>query len=253
MSSSSAIKVKLFGIGEDTWPCLENLWDFYSKKGIKTVFVSIGASGTAAADLEIAETLGCPVHLFDVREETEKKWESVKQILKDRKRPEGAEEFTEKVDTKWVLPKNIRFNRTMPSFVEGTVKVGENSYSVSTWDACVEKAVATMNLGDEKRIDICKIVLGESLEKSLVYSLMDSAYRPGILLVEWSTMPDENLQTTLCAGHLQTCGYTLLAKRANRFFYVYNDRCMYEICSWETNKVENPMVAELSKLLSPSK
>ncbi len=87
----------------------------------------------------------------------------------------------------------------------------------------------------------------------MIYSLLDSPFRPGILLVEWSAMPDDDLQTTLCAGHLQNCGYTLLAKKLNRFFYIYNDRCMYEICSWETNKVENPMVAELSKVLSPSK
>ncbi len=251
--SSSAIKVKLFGADSDTWPCLENLWDFYSKKGIKTVFLSIGVTAKAVADLEIAETLGCPVHIFDVREETEKKWEQVKQILKDRKRPEGADDFTEKVDTKWVLPKNIRFNRTMPSFREGTVKIADTSYPLSTWSACVDTATTSMNLGEEKRIDICKIALGEGLEKSMIYSLLDSPFRPGILLVEWSTMPDDDLQTTLCAGHLQNCGYALLANKLNRFFYIYNDRCMYEICSWETNKVENPMVAELSKVLSPSK
>lgn len=250
---SQVVKVKLFGVGEDTWPCLENLWDFYSKKGIKTVFLSVGATQNAGADLEIAETLGCPVHIFDVREETEKNWNEVKQILKDRKRPETASEFSEKVDTKWVLPKNIRFNKTMPFYSTGTLLVKDTSYPVTSWEACVSSALSTMNLGEERRLDICKIALGESLEKAAIYSLMDSPYRPGVLLVEWTSMPDEDLHTTLCAGHLQNCGYSLLAKRANRFFYIYNDRCMYEICSWETNKVENPMVAELSKVLSASK
>jgi hypothetical protein len=253
-STQTAIKVKLFGINSDTWPCLENLWDFYSKKGIKTVFFSIGATTTAAADLEIAETLGCPIHIWDSREKTGEDWEDVKTILKNRKREPTASAFTEKVETRWVLPKNIRFNKTMPAFTNGNITVENTLYPVSSWQSCVGTAAETMGLSsDQHRIDICKIALGQGLERSVIYSLMDSPFRPGLLLVEWTSMPDQDLHTTLCAGHLQNCGYSLLANKGNRFFYAYNDRCMYEICSWETNKVENPMVAELSKVLSLSK
>ncbi len=260
MASSSSpqqphtVKVRLFGVGQDTWPCLENLWDFYNKKGIKTVFLSVGSTISAGADLEIAETLGCPVHILDSREETEKNWEEAKAILKNRKREETASAFTEKVETRWVLPKNIRYTKTMPSFCNGSISVEGASYPVSTWQSCVATAATSMALSEEQhRIDICKIALGEGLERNSIYSLMDSPFRPGLLLVEWTNMPDEDLQTTLCAGHLQTCGYSLLAKHRNRFFYMYNDRCMYEICSWETNKVENPMISELTKVLSQSK
>lgn len=251
---NQTVKVKLFGVGDDMWPCLENLWDFYSKKGIKTVFFNIGATQNAGADLEIAETLGCPVHILDVRDTTEKNWEEVKQILKSRKREDTASSFTEKTDSRWVLPKNIRFQKTLPAFHSGTQIIAGTSYPVSKWEESVKTAITGMGIAeDQQRIDICKIALGEALERSIIYSLMESPYRPGILLVEWTHLPDEDLATTLCAGHLQTCGYSLMAKRGNRFFYTFNDRCMYEVCSWETNKVENPMVAELLKVVSQSK
>jgi len=59
-------------------------------------------------------------------------------------------------------------------------------------------------------------------------------------------MPDSDLQTTICAGHLQNCGYTLMAKIGHNFLYMFNSDCIYEICSWESNKYDNPIVAELT-------
>ena len=242
--ASEGVKVKLIGAGEDTWPILENLWDFYSQKGVKTVFLSVGVTNNAVADLDIAETLGCPVHLWDARSEATTAWDEVRQVLKDRKRSPDASAFTEGVDTKWVLPKNVRSYTGIPGFYTGTAEILSKSYPTISLDDCIKQCISTMKI-EEQRIDILKISLGEGMERPLLSALLNTGYRPGLILVQWSVMPDADLFTTLTAGHLQNCGYTLLANKGNRFLYMFTDRCMYEVCSWETNKVANPLIAEI--------
>jgi hypothetical protein len=235
MQGATAIKMKFIGGAADEWPMINDLWEFYSKKGIKTVFLSIGNTRAAGPDLEIAETLGCPIHVIQEGEDAAASWEEVKQILKSRKREETASSFSEGADTKWVLPKNIRYVTGIPSF--------------GTFPELVKKVITPMNLAEE-RIDILKLSLDKGAEKAFLYALLDSPYRPGLLLVKWSSLPDSDLSTTLCAGHLQNCGYTLMAIKDDKFIYFYNDRCIYEICSWETNKVDNPMISELVKAIN---
>lgn len=247
--SANQIKVKSIGLQNDNWPILDNLWNFYEKKGIKTVFFSVGSSERAFADLEIAETLGCPIHIFEVRENLIQGWNEVQQILKSRKSPDSPLPFSEKVDTKWVLPKNIRVQNVLPGSFNGTVEIASTSYPVQTWEKCIQNAISTMNL-QEQRIDILKICLGMGIERNMLFSILDTGFRPGMILVDWTETPDTNLFTTLCAGHLQNSGYTLLAKMGNRFVYFYNDRCIYELCSWEQNNIDNPLVAEIVKATS---
>jgi hypothetical protein len=234
---TQAIKTKLVGFGEDTWPVLENLWDFYSEKGVKTVFISVGSSPNAVADLDIAETLGCPVHVWNFNDAHTANWDEVRQVLKDRKRTSAANGFTEGVDTKWVLPKNVRSYIGIPGFYTAA--------STVSLDDCVKQCTDTMKMDGEKRIDILKISLVEGGERSVLAAVLDTGYRPGLIMVKWSHMPDTHLFTTLTAGHLQNCGYTLLESNADHFTYMFIDRCIYEICSWETNKTVNPLVSEI--------
>ena len=245
-AAAQAIKTKLVGLGEDKWPILENLWDFYNKKGVKTVFVSVGSTGNAVADLDIAETLGCPAHIWSSNTAN---WDEVRQVLKDRKRSAEASAFTEAVDTKWVLPKNVRSYTGIPGFYTAKTE----TFSTVSIDDCVKQCVATMKLDGEQRIDILKIALGEGMERAVISAVLDTGYRPGLLMVKWSEMPDTHLFTTITAGHLQNCGYTLLEKNGDRFTYMFVDRCMYEICSWETNKVVNPLVHEIISATSTQK
>ena len=210
------------------------------------MLASVGTTSSPLADLEIAETMGCPLHIFEVRKEKLDQWEEVKKILKERKREEGASAFTEGVDTKWVLPKNIRIYPMIPSFSTGTQEIDGTVYPTKEFVASMKDCCASMSLKEENgRVDLLKISLGNNLELQLVYSFLSAGYRPGLLMVEWTSSPDEMLNTTLAAGHLQTCGYTLIANYANRCLYFHNERCMYEICSWLSNKVDNPMVSEL--------
>lgn len=252
MSSDNKIKVKSIGLENDNWPIFENLWNLFEKKGVKTVFFSVGSSAKAMADLEIAETLGCPLHIFEVRESATKDWNEVQQILKSRKSPDSPSPFSEKVDTKWVLPKNIRMHNVLPGAFTGSIEIESVNYPMQTWEKCVQTAITSMNLPDQ-RIDILKISLGLGIEKSILYSLLDTGFRPAVVLVEWTEAPDSNLFTTLCAGHLQNSGYSLMAKYGNHFLYYFIDKCAYELCSWEQNNVENPLVAELVKAISATR
>ena len=48
--------------GVDPFPILQNVWSFFSKKGVKTVFLSIGSSVSAIPDLILSEQIGAPIH-----------------------------------------------------------------------------------------------------------------------------------------------------------------------------------------------
>lgn len=247
-AQNSKIEVKLIGSSNDKWPMIEKLWDFYAEKGVKTIFLSIGVGSSPLADLEIAETLGCPLHIYDVRESVLKGWEEVQTILKTRKALETNSPFTESVDTKWVLPKNIRVHKELPSFFSGTINLEGGTYPSKDVLSCVKECCASMNLKEEQtRIDILKITLGNQYELSILQAILTAGFRPGMFLIDWSDLPDENMSSAITAGHLQNCGYTLLAKYSTRFLYIANDRCMYDICSWQVNTCDNPMVNEIVK------
>lgn len=254
LNKNGKIEVKFIGKEGDQWPILDKLWDYFSLKGIKVVFASIGTSSSPLTDLEIAETMGCPLHIFEVRKEKLGEWEEVKNILKVRKREEGASTFTEGVDTKWVLPKNVRIYPVLPSFSTGTQEIEGTIYPTKEFVSAIKDCSESMSLKEENgRVDIVKICVGNNLELQIVYSLLSAGYRPGLLLIEWSSSPDEMLNTTIAAGHLQMCGYTLVTHYGNRCLYFHNDRCMYEICSWLSNKTDNPMVSELVSSITADK
>ena len=244
--------IKTIGNKNDQWPMIDNLWGFYGSKGIKTVFFNIGISNTCSSELEIAETLGCPIHTWDPREEVTTAWQETKDILKARKRADTASAFTESADSKWVLPKNIHSYSSLPGFTNGSAEIQGKLYPTVSLQSAVKQMISLMKVTDE-RIDILKVCMGEGMEKNLLYALMDSPYRPGLLLVQWSVMPDNDLQTTICAGHLQNCGYELAEHIGHNFLYMFNSNCLYEICSWETNKCDNPIVAELTDAYMKSK
>lgn len=247
-SRESKIEVKLIGANGDKWPMIEKLWDFFSEKGVKTVFVSVGIGANPLADLEIAETLGCPLHIYDVRESVLKGWEEVQSILKSRKASETVTPFNEGVESKWVLPKNIRVHKEIPSFFTGTITLEDGTYVSKDILSCVKECCSSMNMKEEQmRLDLVKISLGNQYELAVIQAILTTGFRPGMFLIDWSELPDENMASAITAGHLQNCGYTLLSKYGSRFFYVANDRCMYDICSWHVNTCDNPMVTEIVK------
>jgi hypothetical protein len=241
--------------GVDPFPVVDKLWDVFAGKGIRTVFLSIGTSVSPLADLEIAESLGCPANICAISESEKKNWSDVSTVLKDRKRDSAASSFTEQVDTKWILPKNLRMIDSLPWWENGTVDIsGTGPVATQKVDALVASICGTMKLKDgAKRIDVLKIDTTQSapgLEIPILNSIISAGYRPSVLLLKWSAMPDTDLTTTNAAGHLQCCGYTLLSVKDNKFLYYFNDDNIYEICSWEQRTNINPIANELLKAAS---
>ena len=236
-------KFKILGKAPNQWVILETLWEFFRIKSIKTVFFSVGTDESPLVDLEIAETLGCPLHIWDVNESALASWKDVHTIL-SKKPLDTPSKFCEDIENKWVLPRNLYIHPVLPSANTGSIQKGEKNYPTQSLDLCVKEACLSMKL-NEQRIDILKVSIENECE--FLYTLMNSLYRPGILLIKWSAMPDANFHTTLCAGHLQNCGYRLLETLDNKFLYLYTENNMYEICSWEDKHHINPMVHEILK------
>ena len=234
----------------DPFPMLDRVWDIYSGKGIRTVFLSVGASASVLPDLEICESLGCPLNVVSLNESETAGWAEVSTILKDRKREASASAFSEGAETKWILPKNIRVQPALPWWENGTVDLsGGNSLRTQNVGDLVKSICVAMKLKDAgSRLDILKVDTTTScpgLERSLVGAVLSAGFRPSVLLVRWSQMPDVDLSTTIAAGHLQNCGYSLIEKVDNKFLYYFTDEDMYQICSWEGLGLTNPITTEI--------
>jgi len=214
--------------GSEPFPCIEDLFALYQRKGIRTVFFSIGASKSALADLEIAESIGCPINIICETEAASKNWMEVRDVLKTHKavaEPLSAE-FSAGAETKWILPKNVRI---FSELVAGNLR------------ATVEAACEAMKV-PEARIDILKIDCSAAPGRQALYEVMDAGFRPALIMIHWSESPDASPPTKIAAGNLQNCGYLLLKKEGLKYLYYFVDNDMYTTCSWELEGVVNPMV-----------
>jgi hypothetical protein len=230
---------------------IDRLWEHYASKGIRTVFVTVGASKSVMADLDITESLGCPANIVAITAAEAEQWAEVAEILKTRKRDaSGARfSFSERAESKWILPKNIRPVRSLPWWRDGSLSLEGGEIATKNIKGYVESICTAMKLKDNiTRIDVLKVDTTQSapgLEIPFIQMALTAGYRPGILLVKWTEMPDVDLQTTITAGFLQNMGYRLLDKVENKFLYYFTDSDMYQVCSWEDTSCENPLVKEI--------
>lgn len=226
--------VKLFTTEDGEIPFLKDVWGFFSSKGVKTMFVSVNPNKSYRLDLEICENLGCPIHILTNSESIEEKWSIITRTLKARKIDEADKEHTwlDGIQKKWILPKNLLVKRTP-----------------FDWTTLVSE----LQSQTENRMDILKIESNSNEERILLYSMMDSGYRPGILLVKYSEDPDAAVPSMLLAGHLQMSGYRLLETKDNWFCYLYTDICFYDSCSWRNTTVQNPLIKYIVELFNTKK
>ena len=221
--------VDLLNINDtEKFPVPKNLWEFFSAKKTNTIFLSLGTSSTPMVELHVSENLGCKIHIFDDSEESKKNWAAVSEMLTTRKSNDTTPEFAKCASKKWVLPRNLFYHNYIPHF-----QISEEGIQKTIKSIC-------SNLNEE-RIDILKL---DTIERTCgsLYAILSNGYRPGIVMIHWDPSPDSSLQNTLLAGHLQTCGYGLVAKYENNYLYYFTDRGLYDTVSWETNAVENPLV-----------
>jgi hypothetical protein len=242
-----SLKCTLLGAdGGDPFPCFSNIWSVYAKKGLRTVFLSIGNSKSCVADLELAETIGCAIHVVPLTPTAINEWEEVRGILKTHERPSDAiSDFSKGAENKWVLQKNLHIHSTLPWWVSSTMDLSGTTLKTEPFFSWVEKVCAISKVVDNTRLDILKIDVTDGLECSLLGAMLDAGFRPGCIIINWAYMPDTHTPTTLAAGNLQNCGYKLMAKEDKKFFYYFVDQDMYMTCSWECTKYANPMVYEI--------
>jgi len=250
-------------IGKDSSspiPMIERVWDTFSQKGVRTVFLVLGNSSSCIADLEMAESLGCPINCVPIGEQQVNEWKEVALILKERKRTEAAQfPFTDGAQGKWVLPKNIRIQESLPWWCTGSVEVDGLSVKTESAVSFMQRVCKDMKIKDgDVRLDILKIDLPAGLERACIPSILDAGFRPALIVVKWQKMPDVDLSTTLAAGHLQNSGYRLLKIIGRQFLYLFTNNDMYQLCSWENMVVANPLLNELiesakEQFLSPTK
>lgn len=228
--------VKLFKTEDGDIPFLKDVWGFFSSKGVKTIFISINSDKSFRLDLEICENLGCPIRMFTNEESIEEKWSIISKTLKARKIDEvdKEKEWLEGIQKKWILPKNLLVKRT--------------SLDWNTF----RSELQIQNQGDN-RMDILKIESKSEEERILLYSMLDSGYRPGILLVKYTEDPDSSVPSMLIAGHLQMSGYRLIEAKDNWFCYLYTDICFYDSCSWRNTSVQNPLIKYVVELFNTKK
>ena len=241
----------LIGKGADPFPMLDRAWDIFSGKGIRTVYVSIGNSKSVAADLDIAEGLGCPVNVVALDANEGAQWTEVSSILKERKRADDAMPFSAGAESKWILPKNVRMQPWLPWWSNGVLDLSNNKLATQTVGEFAGRICRDMKVKDNiSRIDILKIDTTTSapgLEKAVIGAVLNAGFRPAVMLVHWSERPDVDLSTTVAAGNLQNCGYRLMSKVDNKFLYYFTDDDMYQLCSWEDTTCQNPLLNEIAR------
>lgn len=241
----------IIGPKDDPYPMLSNIWDFFSSKGTKTVFVSVSSGKTPLPELDLAENIGCPILIFDTSSNCQK-WQECKEILKTRKTTDSTSEFAKTAQKKWVLPRNIHIKESFPTSFHGSIDLfGSQVKTENITDSIIEYS-KTIGL-EEPRLDIMKIE-DCPLEADIIHSLIQSGFRPSILLVCWNETPDMNTCSMISAGNLQMVGYSLVAKQDNKFLYYYTDVNFYESCSWEepSKNLQNPLIQNIVKTIYPN-
>ena len=239
---------KLIG-SSDPFPMLTGLNDMFAGKGIRTVFMSIGNSKNGEADLELAETLGCPIHAVPLSSTDEDQWAEVSKVLKLRTRENPVYSFSAGAETKWILPKNILVHKALPWWVNGSVDLSNGTVQTVEAMSMIQNICGNMKVKDgSTRLDILKLDTVSSapgLEKAILGAVLNAGFRPAVILVNWSKRPDVDLATTIAAGHLQNTGYRLMEMVDNKFLYYFTDHDTYQICSWEDTNCFNPMMNEI--------
>ncbi len=239
------VSLTKIGPKDAPYPMVDAIWDFFSTKGTKTVFVSVGSGSSCLPDLELAETIGCPLLKMELPESA-KAWYEIKDLLKTRKVTETTSEFAKPAARKWVLPKNLTVLEALPSFTSGTLTVNGTQVSSQRWHDLLKQN------GCELRIDLLKVEL-PGMETMVLESLWQSGLRPSLLLVTWPASPDEEVSIMNTAAHLQMLGYALIGTEGSHYLYYYTDVNYYETCAWSkpSTKMENPLMREIVCSLYP--
>jgi hypothetical protein len=219
--------------GTGLYPTLAKIYEFFSPRSSKLTIWSFGL-GVGGIETDFVESTGSKVCIFDARPEARQTFATMERVLLNHTAESDDPAWAAPLATKWISPAKLTLSSVIPFSHNGKIVVNG-----------VETACAEMSVDSVPQVDICKIEY-PGLTYQIVYTLLTTGYRPGLMYIRWDEHPDENVSAMLCAGHLQTAGYTLMATVNGFFLYRYVDECCYDTCSWARTDCMNPMVAELT-------
>jgi len=223
----------LIKLQEGTYNCpsLAQLYDFFAPRSSKLTIWSFGL-GYGGIECSFIESTGSTVHVFDARPEALQKNEQIQRVLVSHECSSEDADWIQPLADVWIPANKLVFSTQIPWSHDGTLIVND-----------VQTSLTKISTDKVPRVDICKIEY-PGLTYKIVYNILNAGYRPGLLYIHWDQHPDMGINAMLCAGHLQNCGYSLLAELDGYFLYRFIDQCVYERCSWARTDCANPLFAK---------
>ena len=218
----------------------KNALQFFNYKDESRICITIANDPSVwRDDLCIAERLFSDMIIIPAHGDIEihmTAYNKVKTILKERLKYPNIKENPEDLEVAktWVLPTKLHMGPNISTFYAPV----ENP---------VQKALTPIfaQIQIEPKIHYLKIEVTNGFERNLVYTLLDSGFRPGLFLIKWSKDIDEDIATAYCAGHLQSVGYNLISLENGYALYFYSDQPLYDICSFKTIGLKNPILQSI--------
>ena len=163
----------------------------------------------------------------------------VQDILKQRMKYPGAREdpAIESIAKTWVLPSKLHMGPSVEMFLDMSEDAVQSALSPLLTQLNIQDCV----------IHFLKLELSSGAERQLLYKIVDSGFRPSLVLVKWSHDLDDHIPTAYCAGHLMNSGYSLVSLENGYALYMYLDHSLYDTCSMKTVALENPFIDSISQ------
>jgi hypothetical protein len=162
--------------------------------------------------------------------------EIVKRVLKERLQYPNIKENPDLLDIAkiWVLPTKLHRGPNISAFSNPI----ENPMY-----AALAPIFAEINT--DPVIHYLKIEVPNGFERNLIYTVLDSGFRPSLLLVKWLKDIDDDVATAHCNGHLQNTGYRLISLQNKYALYYFTDQTLYDSCSFKTIGLNNPIFSSI--------
>jgi len=197
-------------------------------------------------DLCIAERLFSDIIIIPAHGDMETHtsvFNKVKTILKERLKYPNIKENSDDIEIAktWVLHSKLHMGPTISTFY-------------APFENSVQKALAPIfsQLEVEPKVHYLKIEVSNSFERNIIYTILDNGFRPSLLLIKWSKDIDEDNATAYCAGHLQNVGYSLISLQNGYGLYLYTEQTIYDICSFKSVGLKNPILESIFQSLNES-
>jgi hypothetical protein len=160
--------------------------------------------------------------------------ELTQDVLKQRMKYPDIKEHPDliKIAKTWVLRTKVSLGPDATHFLQ------PNPEAVHT---LLEPVFTSLEI-HEKRIHVLKVEVEDGAERQLLYKILDSGFRPSLLLVKWSFDLDDHIPTAHCSGHLLNSGYSLVSLSNNYALYYFSDQTIYDLCSMKTIGIKNPFM-----------